>query len=42
MTLSFWLPEEQNVAFAPNENGVALRVGDVSAAVEEVRLPAAR
>jgi catechol 2,3-dioxygenase-like lactoylglutathione lyase family enzyme len=37
VTLSFWLPEEQDVPFAPNENGVALRVADVSAAVEEVK-----
>jgi catechol 2,3-dioxygenase-like lactoylglutathione lyase family enzyme len=37
VTLSFWLPEEQGVPFAPNENGVALRVADVHAAVEEAR-----
>ena len=37
LTLSFWLPEEQNVPFAPNENGVAFRVADVQAAVEEVK-----
>jgi len=37
LTLSFWRPEEQNLPFTPNENGVALRVGDVEAAVEEVR-----
>ena len=37
LTLSFWLPEEQGEPFVPNENGVALRVADVRAAVEEVR-----
>jgi catechol 2,3-dioxygenase-like lactoylglutathione lyase family enzyme len=37
LTLCFWKPEEQGVEFVPNENGVALRVGDVEAAVEEVR-----
>ena len=37
LTLTFWKPEEQGEPFMPNENGVALRVGDVEAAVEEVR-----
>ena len=37
LTLSFWSPEEQGEAFIPNENGVALRVADVHAAVEEAR-----
>lgn len=37
VTLSFWAPEEQGEPFVPNENGVALRVGDVEAAVEEVQ-----
>ncbi len=37
LTLSFWVPEEQGEAFVPNENGVALRVADVHAAVEEAR-----
>ena len=37
VTLGFWLPEEQNEPFVPNENGIALRVADVHAAVEEVR-----
>jgi catechol 2,3-dioxygenase-like lactoylglutathione lyase family enzyme len=37
LTLSFWSPEEQGERFVPNENGIALRVADVSAAVEEVR-----
>jgi catechol 2,3-dioxygenase-like lactoylglutathione lyase family enzyme len=37
VTLSFWKPEEQGESFVPNENGVALRVGDVEAAVAEVR-----
>ena len=37
LTLSFWAPEEQGEAVVPNENGVALRVADVHAAVEEAR-----
>jgi catechol 2,3-dioxygenase-like lactoylglutathione lyase family enzyme len=37
LTLSFWNPEEQGEAFVPNENGIALRVADVAAAVEEAR-----
>ena len=37
LTLSFWNPEEQGEAFFPNENGIALRVADVSAAIEEVK-----
>jgi catechol 2,3-dioxygenase-like lactoylglutathione lyase family enzyme len=37
VTLSFWNPEEQGEPFVPNENGIALRVADVEAAVEEVR-----
>jgi catechol 2,3-dioxygenase-like lactoylglutathione lyase family enzyme len=37
LTLSFWRPEEQGQPFVPNENGVALRVADVHAAVEEFR-----
>jgi predicted enzyme related to lactoylglutathione lyase len=37
VTLGFWKPEEQGETFVPNENGVALRVADVAAAVEEVR-----
>ena len=37
LTLSFWLPEEQGEPFVPNENGIALRVADVEAAVEDVR-----
>ncbi len=37
LTLSFWKPEEQGEPFVPNENGLALRVADVEAAVEEVR-----
>ena len=37
LTLSFWKPEEQGEPFVPNENGIALRVADVQAAVEEVR-----
>jgi catechol 2,3-dioxygenase-like lactoylglutathione lyase family enzyme len=38
LTLSFWAPEEQGETFVPNENGIALRVADVRAAVEEVRV----
>ena len=38
VTLSFWLPEEQGEQFVPNQNGIALRVADVHAAVEEVRV----
>jgi catechol 2,3-dioxygenase-like lactoylglutathione lyase family enzyme len=37
VTVTFWKPEEQGEQFAPNENGIALRVDDVQAAVEEVR-----
>jgi catechol 2,3-dioxygenase-like lactoylglutathione lyase family enzyme len=37
VTLSFWKPEEQGEAFSPNENGIAFRVADVQAAVDEVR-----
>jgi catechol 2,3-dioxygenase-like lactoylglutathione lyase family enzyme len=37
VTLSFWNPEEQGEEFVPNQNGIALRVADVEAAVEEVR-----
>jgi catechol 2,3-dioxygenase-like lactoylglutathione lyase family enzyme len=37
VTLSFWMPEEQGKEFVPNANGIALRVSDVTAAVEEVR-----
>jgi catechol 2,3-dioxygenase-like lactoylglutathione lyase family enzyme len=37
VTFSFWNPEEQGEQFVPNENGIALRVADVAAAVEEFR-----
>jgi catechol 2,3-dioxygenase-like lactoylglutathione lyase family enzyme len=37
VTLELWEPEEQGVPFEPNTNGVALRVPDVEAAVEELR-----
>jgi catechol 2,3-dioxygenase-like lactoylglutathione lyase family enzyme len=37
LTLSFWKPEEQGEPFVANENGIAFRVQDVEAAVEEVR-----
>ena len=36
VTLVFWEPEEQGVTFVPNQNGIALRVVDVEAAVQEV------
>jgi catechol 2,3-dioxygenase-like lactoylglutathione lyase family enzyme len=42
VTLSFWKPEEQGETFVPNENGIALRVADVHAAVEEVRTSGAQ
>ena len=41
VTLSFWNPEEQGEAFVPNENGIALRVPDVAAAVDEARVAGA-
>ncbi len=37
VTLSFWNPEEQGEPFIANESGIALRVGDVHAAVDEAR-----
>jgi catechol 2,3-dioxygenase-like lactoylglutathione lyase family enzyme len=37
LTLSFWKPEDDGEPFVANENGIALRVADVHAAVEEVR-----
>jgi catechol 2,3-dioxygenase-like lactoylglutathione lyase family enzyme len=37
LTLTFWNPEEQDVEFVPNKNGIALRVPDVAAAMEEAR-----
>jgi catechol 2,3-dioxygenase-like lactoylglutathione lyase family enzyme len=37
VTLSFWNPEDQGEPFVANEAGVALRVADVAAAVEEAR-----
>jgi catechol 2,3-dioxygenase-like lactoylglutathione lyase family enzyme len=37
LTLSFWKPEENGEPFVPNENGIALRVADVHAAVDEAR-----
>jgi catechol 2,3-dioxygenase-like lactoylglutathione lyase family enzyme len=37
VTLGFWQPQKQGEPFIPNENGIALRVGDVHAAVDEVR-----
>jgi catechol 2,3-dioxygenase-like lactoylglutathione lyase family enzyme len=37
VTLAFWLPEEQGIPFVPNQNGIALRVSDVQAAIDEVR-----
>ena len=36
VTLAFWNPEEQGVAFKPNEAGFALRVPDVEAARSEI------
>ena len=37
VTFGFWNPEADGEPFAPNTAGVALRVADVHAAVEEVR-----
>jgi catechol 2,3-dioxygenase-like lactoylglutathione lyase family enzyme len=37
LTLGFWKPEEQGEPFVANENGIALRVADVEAAVEEAK-----
>ncbi|MEX1358310.1 MAG: VOC family protein [Gaiellaceae bacterium] len=37
VTLSFWNPEEDGEAFEPNGAGIALRVADVHAAVEEAK-----
>ena len=37
VTLSFWNPERDGEEFVPNIAGIALRVPDVGAAVEEVR-----
>jgi catechol 2,3-dioxygenase-like lactoylglutathione lyase family enzyme len=37
VTLGFWNPEDDGEPFVPNENGIALRVADVHAAVEELR-----
>jgi catechol 2,3-dioxygenase-like lactoylglutathione lyase family enzyme len=37
VTFGFWNPEEEGEEFVANTAGVALRVADVSAAVEEVK-----
>jgi catechol 2,3-dioxygenase-like lactoylglutathione lyase family enzyme len=37
VTLSFWNPEEDGEEFRPSTAGIALRVEDVEAAVEEAR-----
>jgi catechol 2,3-dioxygenase-like lactoylglutathione lyase family enzyme len=37
VTLSFWNPERDGEPFEPNAAGVAFRVADVAAAVEEAR-----
>ena len=37
LTISFWKPDEDGEPFVPNENGIALRVADVHAAVDEAR-----
>jgi catechol 2,3-dioxygenase-like lactoylglutathione lyase family enzyme len=37
VTLSFWNPERDGEPFVANSAGIALRVGDVDAAVGEVR-----
>jgi catechol 2,3-dioxygenase-like lactoylglutathione lyase family enzyme len=38
VTLGFWSPEADGEEFSPNGAGVALRVADVAAAVEEARV----
>jgi catechol 2,3-dioxygenase-like lactoylglutathione lyase family enzyme len=38
VTLSFWNPERDGEEFAPNVAGIAFRVADVAAAVEEARV----
>ena len=37
VTLSFWNPEADGEEFIPNLAGIALRIADVDAAVDEVR-----
>jgi catechol 2,3-dioxygenase-like lactoylglutathione lyase family enzyme len=37
VTVTFWKPEDQGEPFVANENGLALRVADVHAAVDEAR-----
>ena len=37
VTFGFWRPEEEGEPFVANSAGVALRVADVEAAVDEVR-----
>ena len=37
VTLSFWSPERDGEEFVPNAAGIAFRVADVDAAVEEAR-----
>ena len=37
LTLSFWNPEADGEPFEPSSAGIAFRVADVSAAVDEVR-----
>ena len=36
VTLELWEPEAQGEPFEPNRNGIALRVGDVEAAVQKL------
>jgi catechol 2,3-dioxygenase-like lactoylglutathione lyase family enzyme len=37
LTLALWQPEADGVPFAPNTAGIALRVGDVEAAIDRLR-----
>jgi 4-hydroxyphenylpyruvate dioxygenase-like putative hemolysin len=37
VTLAFWNPERDGEEFVPNVAGIAFRVADVAAAVEEAR-----
>jgi catechol 2,3-dioxygenase-like lactoylglutathione lyase family enzyme len=42
VTLGFWKPEAEGEAFVANESGIAFRVADVHAAVEEARAAGAQ
>jgi predicted enzyme related to lactoylglutathione lyase len=42
VTLGFWNPEQENLEFQPNSAGIALRVDDVQAAVDEAQAAGAQ